>query len=113
MTLSGHALKPPTPVGTDASWQGNGDLLLSWTRRSRQGWSWIDEVDAPLGEARERYRVTINGAASSLEFEVGEPSFSISGSALSDAGSGPATIEIRQIGDWAVSRPARLDLILP
>jgi hypothetical protein len=112
-TLSGEALKPPAPVAVDASWQGNGDLQLSWTRRSRQGWSWIDEIDVPLGEAREQYRVTVIGAAASLEFETGQPSLTIAASTLGSAGSGPAAIEIRQIGDCAASHPARLNLVLP
>jgi hypothetical protein len=113
VTLFGEALKPPAPVALDASWQGNGDLQLSWTRRSRQGWSWIDEIDVPLGEAREQYRVTAIGAAASLEFETGQPSLAIAASTLGSAGSGPAAIEIRQIGDCAASRPARLNLVLP
>lgn len=112
VTLSGETLKPPSPVFVQASWLSGGDLQLGWTRRSRQGWSWIDEIDAPIGEAREQYRVTVSGVTASLEVETGQPSLTIAAAMLAGVGTGPAVIEIRQIGDWAASRPAGLTLTL-
>ncbi len=59
------ALRPPSPVFLSAVPQDDGAIRLRWIRRSRQGWAWLDGVDAPLGEAEERYRLVIelNGHA--------------------------------------------------
>jgi hypothetical protein len=86
VTLSGETLKPPSPVFVQASWLSGGDLQLGWTRRSRQGWSWIDEIDAPIGEAREQYRVTVSGVTASLEVETGQPSLTIAAAMLAGVG---------------------------
>jgi hypothetical protein len=113
LILSGESLRGPSPIQLEAEWLPTGDLQLSWTRRSRHGWAWIDEVDAPLGEAREDYRVTVIGSSAAIEFEVPQPQMTVAASSLANAGAGPATIEVRQIGDLAASRPAQLSLTLP
>lgn len=112
MLVSGESVRPPAPVALTASVQPNGDLAVSWTRRSRRGWSWIDEVDAPLGEAREAYRVSVTGSAGAIEVECGEAELTIAASSLAPVGTGPASIAVRQIGDLAVSRPAQTTVIL-
>jgi hypothetical protein len=33
--------------------------MLSWVRRSRDGWGWADGVDAPLAEESEAYRIVV------------------------------------------------------
>jgi hypothetical protein len=86
---------------------------LSWTRRSRQGFAWVDGVDAPLGEMREQYRVDVSGMVASIELVAEEPSLTIAASDLAVVGAVSATIEVRQIGDLAVSMPARLTINLP
>jgi hypothetical protein len=108
IVLSGESLRPVAPVNLAAAADSAGGLSLIWTRRSRQGFAWIDQVDAPLGESSEQYRVTIFGAEASLELNTSAPALGISAAQLSDAGSGPITIEVRQIGDAAASRPAQL-----
>ncbi|MGN6058017.1 MAG: hypothetical protein ACTHOI_05480 [Sphingomicrobium sp.] len=82
------------------------EVGLSWTRRSRKGFAWTDEIDAPLGESTEQYRVTLAGAQGSAEFDVGEPELVIAATVLAEIGTGPITIEVRQVGDAAASRPA-------
>lgn len=109
--MSAESVKPPSPVRLGASVQANGDLQLGWTRRSRQGWPWIDEIDAPLGEAREQYRVTLSGTAGSAEFVSGEPQLTVDALSLAAVG-GSVTVEVRQIGDLAASRPAQLNITL-
>lgn len=56
--LLGNALRPLSPVHLCLRRDG-GDLRLSWIRRSRAGFAWLDFVDAPLAEEREAYRVQV------------------------------------------------------
>lgn len=112
ITFAGESLRPPTPVNLSAILQPNADLLLNWTRRSRMGFAWIDGVDAPLGELREQYQVDVTGSAGTMEFIVEQPSLTISSADLASLGGGPATIEVRQIGDLAASRPVQLGITL-
>jgi len=86
--------------------QGNGDLVIRWTRRSRQGFAWVDGIDAPLGETREQYRVVIAGSSGSLELDAEQPLATVAAGTIDALGVGPATIDVRQIGDLAASRPA-------
>lgn len=39
LPLPGMALRPPSPVALTATVQPNGDTVISWIRRSRNGWS--------------------------------------------------------------------------
>ena len=110
---TGEALRPPGPVHVRAS-LSSGSLDVSWLRRSRAGYAWVDEIDAPLGETLERYRVRLLGGSGSLvEVETSGPVATFDAGQLALAGSGPATISIAQIGDRALSRWATLDIILP
>jgi hypothetical protein len=108
----GEGVRPPSPVALGAESQFNGDLLLRWTRRSRQGFAWVDEIDAPLGEATEQYRVTVAGPLHSVELPTSVPSLIIPADVVASLGSGPATAEVRQIGDVAASRPAQINFFL-
>jgi hypothetical protein len=110
--VTGESLRPPTPVRLESCFGAGGDLTLSWIRRSRRGWAWVDEIDAPLGESREAYRVTVAGPLGSIELETGTPEAIIIESALASVGSGEALVEVRQIGDFAASRPARQTIII-
>jgi hypothetical protein len=110
--LEGEALRPPSPVNLTAQREPNGDLSVAWTRRSRQGFAWVDGIDAPLGEAREQYRVVISGSQDGLESSVDEPAIVIADAVLSDLGIGPALIEVRQVGDLTASRPAQISINL-
>ena len=106
-------MRGPSPVYLNAVWLPSGDLQLSWTRRSRQGFAWIDDIDAPLAEASEEYRVTVIGSSSTIEVEAERPEITIASSALAGAGSGPTTIQVRQVGDLAVTRPVETTISLP
>ena len=50
LVVQGHAMKPLAPVLLRSFPAATGDTLISWVRRSRDGWRWIDHVDAPLIE---------------------------------------------------------------
>jgi hypothetical protein len=86
---------------------------LRWTRRSRNGFAWVDDVDAPIGESREQYSVTVFGPISELVLTLTEPNLFIAAADLAPLGSGPAIIEVQQIGDWAASRPTQISIDLP
>jgi hypothetical protein len=65
-----------------------------------------------VGEEREEYLVTIHGASGSAELSTDSPSVTISAADISNLGSGPAVIQVRQIGDWGASRPLESTIIL-
>ena len=112
VTFGGESLRPPSPVNLVVVPQDGGGLLLSWTRRSRLGFAWVDDIDAPLGEAREQYRVNLTGSVASLEIYADQPTVTISAADAAALGSGPVVVEVRQIGDLAASRPAQLSFTL-
>lgn len=111
--VTGASVRPPSPVRLRATAQAGGGTRLDWTRRSRAGWRWIDGVDAPLGEEREAYALTVRREGVAVrEVELAQPLFEYDAAAIAaDAGGATAlTIEVRTIGSWAASLPARLTL---
>ncbi len=106
-------LRPPSPVGLSARVDGNGALTVSWVRRSRSGWAWIDEVDAPIGEGREAYRVELQGQLGTVLVELSAPLVTLSANELAPLGSGAAAISVQQIGNSAASRPATMFITIP
>jgi hypothetical protein len=111
--ISGESLKPPSPVHVTATIDVSGNLLCTWARRSRSGWEWLDGVDAPLGCAVERYRVTLEGSLGSIVREVSQPSVDFFESELLGVGSGAIQLEVAQVGDFATSHPAAVSIINP
>jgi len=104
-----EAVRPPSPVHLDARVRADGAIEIGWTRRSRTGWAWIDGVDAPLGEFRESYRVTLAGGARAREAEVETPGFVYSAAAQAEDGVAagmPVSIAVAQLGTLAASRTA-------
>lgn len=55
----GRAVRPLSPVHGRIEQSATGAMTVHWTRRSRSGFAWRDEVDVPLGEDMETYRVTL------------------------------------------------------
>lgn len=71
--LRGRSVVPPCPVQLVCREIGTGDAEIIWARRSRNGWRWLDAVDAPLGEEREAYRIVLerpDGTARTLLTDV-------------------------------------------
>ncbi len=113
-TVDGRAILPPAPVHARARMEG-GDMIVAWMRRSRLGWAWRDLADAPLGEERETYRLTIMaGDAALRDIETGEPSWRyLAAERAADdvaAAGAPMRLAIRQIGTYGPSRPLVLAL---
>ena len=113
LIFAAESARPLAPTSLTAEVETSGDLVLSWTRRSRSGFAWVDEVDAPLGESREQYSVTMSNPSASLGLTAAEPSLIVGASALAALGSGTVMIEVRQLGDWAASRASQLTIDLP
>jgi hypothetical protein len=111
--VSADPLRPPNPVNLTAAIQPTGDLVVNWTRRSRAGWAWFDEVDTPLAERLEQYRITVTGQVGTMELWADQPSLSIPAGNLASLGPGVATLEVRQVGDFAASRPAQISITFP
>jgi hypothetical protein len=111
-TVGAESLRPLSPIDLRATFAG-GTLSGSWTRRSRDGWSWVDDVDAPLAEPVEQYAVSLQALGGTIERTVESPAVSLTAGELAPAGSGAATLSVRQIGGWAASRPAQISLTLP
>lgn len=58
LTWRALADRPWAPAHPKAEWQSGGDLALSWIRRARTGGDgW--EIEPPVGEEREVYRVEV------------------------------------------------------
>ncbi len=63
----GQALMPIAPAHLRGERMDDGRISLSWVRRSRDGWRWAENVDAPLAEEGERYRLTVTPGAGTVE----------------------------------------------
>lgn len=109
-TIGAEMLRPPSPVHLSAIESADGDLAISWVRRSRLGWAWMDGSDTPLGEEAERYRLAISGPGFSRTVETAAPAYIYTAAARAADGAGPLTLHLVQTGSFAASRPAQLIL---
>lgn len=87
-----------------------GFIHLSWIRRPRTYVAWQDEVDVPLVEQQQRYRLTTAKGENLAEPAITEVSLPIADLALRLAGAAQIDIELRQVGDYAVSQPVLLTI---
>ena len=106
--VTGASVLPPSPAHLAGAPQPNGDVALTWVRRSRAGWRWIDGADAPLVEEQELYRVTITPAAGAARtVEVTAPAATVT---AADRAAGAVTVSVRQAGSYGESPPATLSI---
>lgn len=104
------AVRPLSPVHGHVHRHSDGSLTLNWVRRSRVHMGWRDEVDVPLGESRERWRIRVVPDVPNVgPWESERTEWSISSADLALIPSG-AFIEINQIGDFSVSLPLKISL---
>jgi hypothetical protein len=107
--IDGRALQPPSPVHLTAERGAGGDISINWVRRSRIGWSWLSEADAPLGEEGERYRLLLSGAGFERVVDLGTSSYVYSAGLQAEDGlAGPLNIRVVQVGTRARSRAAEI-----
>ncbi|MCW2338967.1 hypothetical protein M2337_003200 [Sphingobium sp. B2D3A] len=109
LLIDGRALMPLSPVHGRRTTLAGGDVEISWVRRSRLGSAWIDGVDAPLGEEREAYAVSVVADGVTLRrWETTLPSCVYAASDvaadLAAAALAGMQIEVRQLGSWGAGR---------
>jgi hypothetical protein len=97
-TITGNAVRPLSPVHLRARRDG-GDIVVSWVRRSRTGFAWIDFVDAPIGEDREAYRIDVHlDGRFARQVEVTSAMFAYpSADRISDGDGSVADIRVAQL----------------
>ena len=108
-TVQGEAVRPLSPAQLAARRLADGSVAVSWVRRSRRGWAWIDEVDVPADPDLAGTRIAVTGALSSADFTVTDQNLTITPAEVASLG-GALTIAARQIGSAGLSRPATIIL---
>ena len=101
----GARLRPYAPVHLRALCEAEtGDVSLSWIRRARVGGDNWTDLEPPLGEAREAYRVRIG---SFVDVEAVEPRYIWSlASQMAAGAAGPVEILVSQLSDQFGEGPA-------
>ena len=110
--VQGLAIQPFAPVHAAAERLADGDLLLSWVRRTRIDSGWQDFVDVPMVDGNLQYEIVIlrNGAEVASQ-NVSNAEMVITPMSLAAWGTIPGdqlTFQIAQIGRYGRSPP--LDL---
>lgn len=110
------SLIPLSPVHLRATPLANGDTDIRWTRRSRDGWRWLDSVDAPLAEESEGYTVTLTpngGAARAIAAALPNYVYSATEKAADiSGGADTVLVAVSQSGTFGTSRPSSITLTL-
>lgn len=110
---TGEAVRPPAPVHLRSELLAGGGLRLSWVRRSRAGWSWLDGGDAPLGEEVETYALRLSGVGFDRTVTVASAQYDYSPAEQAADGGGPLEVSVRQLGTYATSRASALTVDRP
>ncbi|CAN5121371.1 hypothetical protein BH10PLA2_BH10PLA2_00410 [soil metagenome] len=110
-TADGRALVPPSPVHLRLTGSAAEGIAASWIRRSRLGWGWSDEAEAPLAEEGEAYLVAIRADDNLIRSEeIFSSVWSYSASAIAAdilvAEGAPLGLEVRQRGTHGLGSPA-------
>ena len=105
--VTGRSVLPPSPVHLVAVADDAGAAALSWVRRSRGGWRWIDGVDTPLAEESEAYRVDIAAVGGTREANPGSASATVT---TAERALGPVGVSVRQRGTYGVSDAVALTI---
>ena len=106
---AGRALRPVAPVHGQLQPDGLGGAVATWIRRSRADPGWRDQVDLPLGESREAWRIELVPPVPGIgPWETSVPMLSLASAEVAAVAPGHA-LAIRQVGDFALSPP----LVLP
>ena len=107
---AGRALRPLAPVHGHICLDDMEGATIGWARRSRVDTGWRDHVDQPLGESREAWRITLSPPVPGIgPWESTSPTSGIGAAEIAAMPPG-CTIEIRQVGDFALSSPLSLPL---
>ncbi|MEL7445932.1 MAG: phage tail protein [Pseudomonadota bacterium] len=107
----GLSLRPPSPVHPAATVTANGDLIVTWTRRSRGNWSWDNGLDVPIAEEQELYSVGLGPVDQPFAaWATAEREFVLASSDRLQfiADFGPVALWVRQIGTFGLSPALRI-----
>ncbi|WP_276591671.1 phage tail protein [Sphingomicrobium nitratireducens] len=99
MIFAGERWKPPRPANLEASWKADGSLAVNWTPRSRQGWAWIDGLDAGIGESSWSYEVIISSEAGVATVSTFEASVVIDPALLPPTSASNSTVSVCFVGE--------------
>ena len=102
---------PLSPVHPRFAEGPDGALRLSWTRRARGAWLWLDNVQAPLIEERESYTVGYGPVSAPFRtWNLEEAELALSAEEFTSVISqfGPASFWVKQIGTLATSPATHL-----
>lgn len=109
VTNPGLTLRPLSPVHGRAVRMPNGSIVVSWTRRSRGSWTWLDEVDVPLNESAETWEIAFTAPGTLRKvWQTGLARLEIE--PLTGAGMPTGTFEVRQLGRLSQSLPLAIHL---
>ena len=107
---SGATLCPLSPVHGQAIRASDGSLGLSWVRRARGSWAWLDGVEVPLNEEQELWDVTYGALASpALRWRTTGAVLTIPASQVATLPA-PGAFYVRQVGRQALSAPLAIAL---
>ncbi|MEW4449662.1 phage tail protein [Qipengyuania sp. JC766] len=110
LTNPGNSITPLVPVHARIERRTDGLLQASWTRRARGALVWHSEIEVPLGEESETYRVGIGDVSRpDLEFRVSLSAFTLS-TDINAAHAGKP-LWVRQVGTAAQSDPLLLTIL--
>lgn len=113
IALRGIGLRPPAPVHARLSHTPDGGAVLTWARRARGAWLWLDGVETPLNEQAELYEVSFGPVSAPIaRWETTQPRLTIAPTQRAQLASAiPAGLfTIRQRGDRDVSEPLTIAL---
>lgn len=102
ISFTGQALLPLSPVHISARYDAATGVQMSWVRRSRTGFGWLDGADAPIGEAALSFQITYRVGAVTISRDVASEGDVLSVADISaNFGAGPhmLAIAIAQISD--------------
>lgn len=108
---SGITSRPLPPVHPRVTSISDGSLQLRWTRRARGAWEWPDEVETPLIEQSESYRIGVGPVSAPVAvWQSSNSAFLIDHIVLAQltATHLGAAIWVRQVGSYAQSEALRL-----
>ena len=107
----GLGQKPLAPVHAEVRLGADGALNMTWVRRARGAWGWLDGVEVPLAEEAESYVVGLGPAEAPVAiWQTGAAELTLSAAVLSGlrANQMGAEFWVRQVGTYARSDPLHL-----
>lgn len=100
-TFTGNGERPYSPAHLRARSNTDGDIVLTWIRRTRLGGDTWQGVDVPLGEAREIYHIEIrkDGDLVRDAATIAANWTYLRADQILDVGSGPVEINVCQVSE--------------